>query len=126
MRRCGDRWRRSSESGDADGVAVPGPGEDHAEVVTVRRARDVDVAHDLAGLVGFEPGLGVVQRGEGVPIAGEGEVDALIAGFFEVGEDDGRVGGGSLGVERSDREQKCSAQNLSEQFHSWLHLRVPG
>ena len=110
--------------GDADGVAVPGPGEDHAEVAAVRSARDVDVAHDLAGLVGLEPGLAVVERGEGVAVAAEGEVDALVAGLFEVGEDDGRGGGGGLGVsERSEARgrrrgcaelvERCSSDSVS-------------
>src|SRR6185437_4788915 len=95
-------WRLPVEEvvrgGDADGVAVPGPGKDHAEVCAIRCARDVDVAHALAGLIGLEPGLAVVERSEGVAVAREGEVDALVGGLFEVGEDDGRGGFGGLGV----------------------------
>src|SRR6185503_13149581 len=59
---------------------------------TVWCARDVDVAHELAGLVGLEPGLAVIEWSEGVAVAAEGKVDALVGGLLEVGEDDG-VGG---------------------------------
>jgi len=67
------------------------PNEFPFQAAVVGLASDVDIAHDLTRLLGFDPRLPIVEGCKGITVAAEGEIDSLRTRFLEISKHVGAV-----------------------------------